>query len=421
MLRRLNHIEEAFTLSNERYPLCVCIALRLRNGPSTIEFQDALDNMQSRHLLLQSRIDRRWGRYVFDRLEGDVQIPLKHVQRTGDSDWERALEEELNTRYDPSGPLLRAVHVAGAKPEAELILVLHHAIMDGVSARLLLHELLCLSNGEPLEPPLSEREQLAQHAFPAAFRGLRLAAKIAPFMIGQFWEDVRYDRRGLVAPVAAGGYNRIKHLIFPADVSRRINYRIGREGLSLNSVINAAILLSVRRRLHRGASKSWMRAISFADLRPFLEPAPSEAVLGCMISMLRFSVPVWDETSLLDVAHELRREIYRGGKAGSPFLVATLSKVVTRMLLLRGGARMSSSALSFLGKLDLRPRYGDTQLYEVHAFITNNVVGPELSGFGKVFLGRIELDLTYLSSEISETTANELLSEIEVLLRDLSS
>jgi hypothetical protein len=54
-------------------------------------------------------------------------------------------------------------------------------------------------------------------------------------------------------------------------------------------------------------------------------------------------------------------------------------------------------------------------------FITNNVVGPELSGFAKVLFGRIELDLAYLSSEISESTAHELLSELEVSLRKLAA
>lgn len=139
-----------------------------------------------------------------------------------------------------------------------------------------------------------------------------------------------------------------------------------------------------------------------------------------MISMLRVAVPVELEDDLLDTAHRLRREIFASGKSGVPFLFAIVAGRLTRLALRIRRGRIANAALSFLGKLNLEPRYGSTELDDVHAFITNNVVGPELSGFGKVLFGRIELDLTYLASEISESTARELLSEIEVSLSSLA-
>jgi hypothetical protein len=163
-----------------------------------------------------------------------------------------------------------------------------------------------------------------------------------------------------------------------------------------------------------------MRAIFFADLRPSLDPPPHEAVLGCSISMLRVTVPVDPEDSLVDIARRLRREIFASGKSGEPFLAAILAKTMMQLAFRIKMGRMGNAAVSFLGKLDLQPRYGSTQLVDVHAFITNNIVGPELSGFGKLLFGRVELDLTYLSSEISSAEGRELLDEVEVSLRDLA-
>jgi hypothetical protein len=163
------------------------------------------------------------------------------------------------------------------------------------------------------------------------------------------------------------------------------------------------------------------RAIAFADLRDQFDPVPDESVLGCMISMLRFNVRVGDSEDVLDIAQKLRRKMFRAGRAGDPFLYSVMSKHVTRLALHRRKDRMASVAMSFLGKLNLEPRYGRMELEDVHAFITNNEVGPELSGFGKVLFGRIELDLTYLASEIPDYAARELLSRIQVSLSSLGT
>ena len=350
-----------------------------------------------------------------------IPILLRPINRHGPSHWEDVVEGELNTRYDASGPLVRLTHVVGDSDECELILVLHHAIMDGVSARLLLHEMLHLVNDRPLPPPLDQTLQVAEHAFPPAYRGRRLVLKLVRFMARQTWNELVFGLSGIRTPASASPHNRVLHLNLPADVSRRISLRIGREGLTLNGAISAALLTAVRRTLHPNSRRSLMRALSFADLRPGLHPVPEESVLGCMISMLRVTVTIEPNDDLLEVAQRLRREMFAAGRTGDPYFFALVAGRLTRLALRFRVGRIANSAVSFLGKLNLEPSYGGMELIDVHAFITNNVVGPELSGFAKVLFGRIELDLTYLSSEVSESTARELLSAIEVSLRKLAA
>lgn len=143
-MRSLNHIEQAFTYSNEVNPLCVAIVLRMRRAPTAVKLREALDELQRRHILLRHIIVGDREKYAFQEMETVAPIPLRRVHRRGPSHWEEATEKELNTRFDASGSLIRTVHLLDDSDESELILVLHHAVMDGISARLILHELLHL-------------------------------------------------------------------------------------------------------------------------------------------------------------------------------------------------------------------------------------------------------------------------------------
>lgn len=420
MLRPLKHIEEAFAYASESYPLCVVVVLRLRNGPPADRWRQALDELQRRHLILRSGIEETDQGYSFRALSNDVRIPLRHIERRDAGHWEEVAESELNTRVEEAGPLMRATLLDSQSGESELMLVLHHAMMDGVSARLFVHELLRLGNGEPVPPALNPHDQVAPYLFPEEFRRRRLARRLAPFLASQTLDELRFRLRGLRAPAPSGTYNRILHISLPEDVSRRIAYNVGRHGISLNSVLNAALLVAVRRRLYRGKSRSLMRALTFVDLRGLMRPIPPEGAFGCMISMLRATVAVEPESEVLDVARRLRASTYWAGKTGEVYLYAAMTSYLTRCLMKQGRSRLAQSAISFQGKLDLQRRYGSAELLKVHAWITNIAIGPELAAFGKILFGRLELDLTYMTSEISEEAAHELLSDVEVLLTELA-
>jgi len=420
MLRRLNPVEQAFTYSNEVHPLCVVIVLRIRNAPDVSRLRAAVDALQRRHLLLQAAILTDDKGYFFETLDPTPPLDLRIQDRRSEREWESVVERELNTTYDKEQPLLRFVYVTGDDQDGELVFVLHHSIMDGVSARLLLHELLHLWNDLPLDHPLSEAEQLAPFALPKSQGGLGPDSRIR-FMWRQAAEEVAFAIHGMTSDPAPTSENAIVHLAVPADLSRRIGVRIGREGLNLNNVVNAAMLLAVQKHLHPTTHRRMMRAISFADLRERLTPTPNEAVLGCMVSMLRFPVSVENDDTVVTLARKLKNAMFAAGRSGDSFHFAKMSPTVTRMALRLQHGRLANTAVSFLGRLDLEPRYGGLQLEDVHAFITNNRLGPELSGFGKVLFGRIELDLTYLKTAINMETASELLSEIRVSLAELAA
>lgn len=419
LLRRLTPPEQAFTRSNEAYPLSVVCVLRLKNGPAVVAIEAALAQMQQRHPLLRAGIHIGRQGFQFYVLEPLPPVSLILLPRTTDESWRTATESALNTTFDHRGPLMKCWYLSQDDDEgAELIVAFHHAIIDGVAARELLHELLSLSGGLALETVPAQIP--IQSEFPADFRGSRLALRLLPFLGRQMRDEFRFRLKGQAAPIPRHSTNAIISLQLSADLSRRLSYRVGREGLSLNGVLSAAILCSLWKHRYPSRKQGLTRVISFADLRPVMEPAPGPTDLGCCVSMLRFSLPIRQESTVWEVARDLRKAMYGAGRRGEMLLMGQLLHNLIRMALAAKSMRLGTSALSFIGKLDLDRNYGPIELEDVLAYITNNRFGPEFSGFGKVLFGRIELDLTYLPEEISASEAEAIVADIRTSLEEMA-
>ncbi|TNE53084.1 MAG: hypothetical protein EP344_15200 [Bacteroidetes bacterium] len=417
-IRTLNAIEQAFTLSNEAAPLSVTCVLQLSVAPAAAEVDAALAQLQQRYPLLQAGIIRRNGRYRFHRLEPLVPIPCRVLPGTGRKAWQPAATELINTRFDRSGPLMKCVYLPDPEvKKSELLVTFHHAIIDSISARLLLHELLCLLGGVALPAP-GVWEHPVQ--FPRRFQGLRLAGRFGAFLLRQFQSEWQYGRSGAQAKIPDHGRNAILSIEYSPEFTRKLTLRLGRAGLSLNSVLLAVITQVVLQYKYEGQQVRWARAISFADLRAALEPPVPDDILGCYISMLRLELPVQPGQEVLSLATYLQKAIFRGGRRGEPFLMFRLSKYLVRMTLWLKRQRLGVAALSFMGTLNLDRTYGPVQLDHVQAFITNNQYGPEFSAFGKILFGALSLDFTYLPAETSPEQAANMVAAIKLKLEEIA-
>ncbi len=407
LIRKLSPIEEAFTISNEASPLCVVCVLHLESGLGAREVRTALDNLQPRHLLLQAGISELSGGLYFTRLEPVLPIELEVERRLGAETWRGVAERALNTTFNKRGPLMKCWFVSGAEKEKrELIVCFHHAIIDGDAARLILHELLCLCGGVELPGP----PPFSPEAPPRPSLG-----RLARFASRQLLEEWKYKKGGATSPIPGHSFNAILSFRLSPALSRKLALRAGREGLSLNSVLLAAISLVVLRRRHSQSGNHLARVISFASLRP-----ASEKGLGCFISMLRLTAPFSRETTAWELAMDIRRAVFSARRRGEVSIMSFLSKYLIRMALRLQNMRLGVTALSFIGKLELEPAYGPIRLDNVMAFITNNCFGPEFSAFGKILFGSIGLDFNYLTAEMSEAQAGLIVKEIREILENMA-
>lgn len=418
MIRTLNHMEEALTISNDAFPLCVVSVLHLENGPQVETLNEALVHLQARHPLLRAGIVKEKGSYSFVKLNPPAPIELNVIRRSSEMTWHSVAEDVLNTTFDKSGPLMRCLYLTSEESEnCELIICFHHAIMDGHSARLILHELLSLAAEIPIPDINTEN---AIRVLPSTYRKKRLLKNLVQWAGRQMTDEWNYRKKGIVSPIPAGSKNAILSFRLSADLSRRLSMAIGRKGYTLNSVLAAAILYATVKRKKMEQAHALARVITFLDLRTSLKPAVDEHNLGCFISTLRFTVPISSDQTIWQMADHVRSRIFMAGRQGEVFLMAWLSKYLIKLTLRMANTRLGVSALSFMGKLDLAPAYGSIRLTNVMAFITNNRYGPEIAAFGKLLHGRIGLDFTYLIAEMDAAQAKQIIDDVKVKLENLA-
>jgi hypothetical protein len=240
-----------------------------------------------------------------------------------------------------------------------------------------------------------------------------------PFMVRQMADEWRFFRHGKSRPVPSDSYNAIVNLKLSEAESARLMGVARRNGVGLNSLLNAAILLAHVKNNYTDTGGSDFRTIVFADLRPNMQPQPPEYHFGCFVSMLRFSLKVDTDTAIISLAEKLDKQVVRARRRGDLQLFSLISKHLVSLSMATKRMRLSNTALSFMGYLDLQPAYGPVRLLDVHAYITNNRLGAEFSGFGKVLFNRIELDFTYLISEMQQQEALELVRKIKDILKNI--
>lgn len=417
IIRKLTPIEEAWTITNKAHPLGVVCVLHLTNGPDVDQLQDSLQELQRRHPLLQANISKSKQRFYFTPMDPIRKLEAVVIDRQDDRTYQTITEQALNTIFEPSGPLMQCWYLPNATGPAELIVGFHHAIIDGQSARLLLHELLSLLG----RIDLPEAPPLAVADFPPAFKGPQLAKRILRLMGRQFREEWRYQKKGLAAPIPKSSNNAILRFQLSDQVSRKLAVQAGRQGLSLNSVLLAAITLALYRQRYETSQIRWIRALSFVDLRSTMVPPLEQQELGSYVSMLRLKVPITSGITVGELAPLIRNAIFQASRQEEVVLMSIMSKQLVKMALSLGKIRLGVSALSFIGKLDLEPTYGAIQLMDVEAYITNNRFGPEFSAFGKILFGRISLDFTYLTAEWSPQQAQQIADRTKDLLENMAN
>jgi hypothetical protein len=427
MRRELGIFETAAVLSNEYAPFSVVAVLELEPGPSPDELERALAVLQRQHPLIGVRIVREGRRYFFES-DGTPPIPLQLEDRVGNGQWQQAAERELNTRFDPEpGPLMRCTYLMPSSNggPGELLLTFHHAVMDGVSCTRLLGQLVELLNGgvamsEPTGVPAGEALPPAESLFSPAFRGIRGGLRLAAFVTRQVADEVSYRlrRRGCRRPpVVAATRCRPFSVRLSRDATSELVRGARRRRMSLNSALNAAMLRAVQRRLYDGEAVP-LRYMTFANLRPYLDPPVSDRSLAGFISFLRYTVEVRPETEFWELAGRIGAQLGASVRRGDKFCSALMAERVMRASLGQSKERMAAVALSYSGavRLDSRVESGadpeQIRVRGMHGFVSNFGIGPEYTAQARLFDGELLLDIVYLDSDMDGTLARTMADDI---------
>ena len=414
--RPLGALERALLLSNNRAALNVVAVIQLDSPPAPGMVAEALAAAQQAQPALRARIESRSGRPYFVELQNPL-CPLTSAGRPGDDAWLSLAESQLNHRLDANaGPLFRCTYLFSPH-HAELVFTFQHTIVDAPSIASFLDGLLSRIAGQRAGP---ERQPdfvpVPETRFPAAFRGARLGLRALGFASRQIADELKYQWqvRGLRrAAVHHGASARLLSAQTDATLTAALVRRARKEQVTLNSLLNTAMLLAVHRRLYGGQPRP-MRTISFPNLRPFL---PSPDSLAAYFSMLRYTVQLSGRTSLWEVARALHTQIYTSLKRGDKYVALVMSEPLIRMFTKMRSMRMAMTALSYTGAPLLQAQYGSTRVRGVHAFISNVDFGPEYTAQVTLFDERLVWDIVYLDGDMDFAQAASIADDIQDILR----
>jgi hypothetical protein len=317
------------------------------------------------------------------------------------------------------------LHRSAQVDRSDLILSFHHSIIDGVGAAHLLRELLAswndLANGK--QP--AEREPLPMTApveelFPSDFKGLAGKRRVLGFFLRQMADEVGYRRqtRGRrKPPVHESGRCRVLCRDHGGDELEALVRAARRRRITLNSALNAAVLLAVQNRLYDGRAGA-LRNFNFALLRRYLDPPLPDEHLGSYHVMLRYTVPIEEGHGFWELAQRFNDQVYRANSRGDKYCSLLMSAGLMRMILRQRSMRMGSTALAYTGPTSIGPRIGSIEIAELHAFVSNLVLGPEYAAQARLFGDRLWWDVIYLDSDMDGTTAGAIADETIERLHD---
>jgi NRPS condensation-like uncharacterized protein len=417
MIRKLGIFERAMLICNKHAPFNIVGVLRMENGPTPDVLQGALKKLQLRQPFLRARIVEGEKQPFFECLFS-THFPFQVIERTSVNQWQEIVEKEMAFRYNHStGPLFRATYIY-EDGYGDLILNTHHTIMDAISGMNLLDELLSLCAEDAVDLPSVEPAPAMEDRFPSPYQGIRKVFKTAGYAFAQMSDMARYMWRTRVKrtpPVCLGGKGPIAMLILPEYLVDSLAHRGRMEGITLNSLMNAALVLATNRHLY-GGQVTPMRTFVIADLRPYTQPPTLLWPLANYISMMGYTVDVSEDIDFWELARDLHTKIYRSLKQGDKFRAVLISEALLKMFTRMKSMRFGATALNYNGRVSLKTQYGKIKLVGLHGFVSGYDLGPEMSSQARLFNGQVWWDFTYLDTDMDAELAEKILTEVKLIL-----
>jgi hypothetical protein len=275
-----------------------------------------------------------------------------------------------------------------------------------------------LQSGEKEKPAALELARPVEELFPPVFKGIRRIPALLAYFLSQMGEELGYRwkvRGKRVARVQPRGNGHILSLTLPELLLEAISQRARLEKVTLNSLLNACLLLAVNRHLYDGVSQP-MQTFAFADLRPYLHPPSPKEDLVNHISMLRYTVIVSGKADIWGLTRKLHNRIYKSLKNGSKFIAVLMSEPLMMMFIGFKSMRMAATGLNYTAAVALQKTYGEIVVTGLHAYISAMDIGPELSAQARIFNDQLWMDLMYLDTDMDAPLTEKIAAEIRMIL-----
>ena len=417
MLRALGNFERALRLSDLYAPFNIVAAVELESPPPPAVVQKALAALQVRHPFLRVRVELRGGRPCFVQMD-TFSAPFALLDHQ--AGWLNIIENELQRGMDSSaGPLFRCTYIHDGA-HTQLLLTLQHTVADATSAAHLLHELLILATDPLASLPDLAPVSAVDARFPPSHRGLGRFLHSLNYAARQAADEVRYQlasRGSHQRPINFGGRPRALTMTVDAPLTDSLSHRARNEKVTLNSLLQAAMMLAVDHCRYNRQQTS-IRTFGFPDLRAYVTPPLDAEHMGAYISMLRYTFTVTGNQSVWNLARTVNATFHASFQRGEKFTASLMSEGLIKMMVGLKSVRMGTTALSYTSGLDVLNQYEETKVRALHGFVSNFDLGPEFSAQVSLFNDRLIWDMVYLDKDMDRAEAEEIAREILTVLEE---
>lgn len=392
----------------------IVTASHIRGSLTPEIVRQALDKIQSRHPSLNWRIEAE--NCLKFTTQGTQRIPLQVVDKLHEQYWKEILIAQMNTEIDSSKCLMRSVLIPALdeKDISYLIITIHHAISDGLSAVQLHSEILTycekislgqdLTQVTPLDilPPL--KTLLPDSPISSQTHESHSEIDVLGF---EKWVPIHSRRTGYI----------YKYL--DESLTSKLKKKARQNKTTLHGAYCAAMLLATANiiRTNQKIEVLHTNCISYFDLRPYLKLAISREHLMYAAWEVTSFHTLDTNTSFWDLASNSRQQMRSILKSGV-FINEILADEVEDAQDIHSldNEVVATVDISSIGKLDLPEVFGKYELEEFHTLCGVSAFGGIPMLIVSEFRNKVLLSFLFsepsLSQETMEILAKNVISNL---------
>jgi hypothetical protein len=288
--RPLGTNEKVYWVLDQKNTTQFAVAAEIDGNATDSEWRQALDTVQNRHPNLSVHISgNEYSTAHFISVD-DCKIPLRIVSAASGDNWNSVLEEELSNPIDINiAPLARAT-VIQQPGKCVFIFLSNHSIGDGMSAALLIRDVLTVISGKTIEGllPLPSLDELA---------GVSLKE-----LDNEKPEGFEQAKIGLV-PRSKVNIERLK---LSSTLTKKLIGRSKSESTTVHGALSAAIVLALKSRSDAALQEKPVRILHPLSARTTLGLGEDFGLLLSIITLPHEPVP---QQTFWDFAREVRQGI----------------------------------------------------------------------------------------------------------------
>jgi NRPS condensation-like uncharacterized protein len=415
MLRPIGSPEHLYQVLNDLGFNIVANVARISGVVNSDWMERALGLVCQRYPMLKVRLVESNHQFSFQTHEQPT-MHFQILERRAETHWLEIAEQEIHMTFNPSHSLWRLTLLTSAQSsKSELIFTYHHAIADGISSNLFIHDLL--SFYAQIAAGQSISDIVAQSVLPAAQELFPGRLKLR-YLLKKLYHMLRPPE--IIVEDSASIEKRCTRIMarsLDRQTTQRLKHCCRQAGTTVHGALCAAMLMAMATVAFSGRSVRLL-CDSSVNLRQLGQPSLGYAHIGSLSAIVEIIHTVDRYSAFWDLARECKTEVDQaiGRQEPQSWLCLLqrlgLSEAFVRKLATQRTGRSSAVAVSNLGQYPFSSSYGAIELEAI------NFVGG-IHGIGSCFwLGvatcsdEINFTFAYASPIISQPLALQLVDSV---------